>query len=83
MRQLTTPLKMPFSHWTWGGGRGETHEETCVIRYGHARQALKRPVYARLMSRWRGQSIDIRTGTDSAVLVRDFGLFGEPGQALP
>ncbi len=31
------------------------------------------------MSRWRGQSIDIRTGTDSAVPVRDFGLFWRTG----
>lgn len=31
------------------------------------------------MSRWRGQSIDIRTGTDSAVPVRDFGLFWQTG----
>ena len=31
------------------------------------------------MSRWRSQSIDIRTGTDSAVPVRDFGLFWRTG----
>ena len=31
------------------------------------------------MSRWRGQSIDIQTGTDSAVPVRDFGLFWRTG----